>query len=133
MAQFISRVPDFRDLDLDFLPHPGTGDIAKKVGVEAIKRSIRNLVLSNFYDRPFRSYLGSNAQKLLFDNINPLTANFLSDSIREVIDNYEPRAVVTRVVVQVKEDDNGYIAAIEFKVRNNDQPVSFSLFLERLR
>ena len=133
MTQFIARQPDFKDLDLDFIAHPTTGDITKKVGVEAIKRSVRNLVLTNFYDRPFRSYLGSGAQKMLFDNMNPLTANFLSDAIKEVITNYEPRVVVENVVVNMVPDENGYVATITFKIVNNDQPVSFNLFLERLR
>jgi phage baseplate assembly protein W len=133
MAQFIARQPDFRDLDLDFIMNPSTKDVSRKIGVEAIKRSVRNLVLSNFYDRPFRSYLGSNAQKILFDNINPLTANFLSDAIREVIRNYEPRVTIKTINVQVSADNNGYVANITFTINNNDQPVQIQLFLERLR
>ena len=81
------------------MAHPTTGDVMKKTGVDAIKRSIRNLILTNFYDRPFRSYIGSNAQKLLFENANPLTANFLKDAIQEVITNYEPRVKVNDIRV----------------------------------
>lgn len=133
MTQFISRQPDFKDLDLDFIAHPATGDISRKVGVEAIKRSVRNLILSNFYDRPFRSYLGSGAQKLLFENMNAMTANFLSNAIKEVIANYEPRVTVINVAVEMSIDQNGYIATISFRINNNDQPVNFTVFLERIR
>ena len=67
MVQKVTRRNDYSDLDLDFIAHPTTGDVVKKTGVDAIKRSVRNLILTNFYDRPFRSYIGSNAQKILFD------------------------------------------------------------------
>jgi len=67
--QRITRKHDYSDLDLDFLAHPTTGDVVRKTGLDAIKRSVRNLVLTNFYDRKFRSAIGSNATKILFDNI----------------------------------------------------------------
>jgi phage baseplate assembly protein W len=129
----ISRQPNFSDLDLDFMAHPTTGDVMKKTGVDAIKRSIRNLILTNFYDRPFRSYIGSNAQKLLFENANPLTANFLRDSIEEVITNYEPRVKVDNIRVNFDIDNNGYNTTISFIVLNNNLPVVINLFLERIR
>lgn len=128
-----SRKNDFSDLDLDFLPHPTTKDVLKKVGPDAVKRSIRNLILTNFYDRPFRSYIGSNAQKILFDNATPITANFLKDAILEVIQNYEPRVRVVNVRVKFDIDNNGYNATIEFVILNSGAPVVFNLFLERIR
>ncbi len=127
------RTSDYSDLDLDFLAHPTTGDIVKKTGVDAIKRSVRNLVLTNYYDRPFRSYIGSNAQKLLFDNMNPLTAGFLKDAIDEVIRNYEPRVKVIQIAVNTSPDNNGYDATVSFIVLNTSEPVKFNLFLERVR
>jgi phage baseplate assembly protein W len=133
MAQFIARQPDYRDLDLDFIANPVTKDVSRKIGVEALKRSVRNLILTNFYDRPFRSYIGSNAQKLLFDNMNPLTANFLKDAIKETIENYEPRVALKSVIVQIQEDNNGYMVSIDFTIKNNDQPANITVFLERIR
>jgi phage baseplate assembly protein W len=129
----VSRKYDYSDLDLDFIAHPATGDVMKKTGVDAVKRSIRNLVLTNFYDRPFRPWLGSNAQKILFDNANPLTAGFLRDAIKEVITNYEPRVVVNGVDVRFDIDNNGYNARIYFTVLNSGEPVVSTLFLERIR
>lgn len=129
----ISRAPDYSDLDLDFIAHPTTGDVMKKKGVEAIKRSVRNLILTNFYDRPFVSRIGSNAQKLLFENGNLLTANFLKDAIVEVVSNFEPRVLLQDVLVEFDYDNNGYNASIQFIILNRNEPVVTSLFLERIR
>lgn len=133
MVNIIAKQPDYSDLDLDFLAHPTTGDVVKKTGVDAIKRSVRNLILTNFYDKPFRSYVGSNAQKLLFENANPLTSNFLKDAISEVLTNYEPRIAVRGIQVNFDIDNNGYNVAIAFTIRNNNLPVVINLFLERIR
>jgi phage baseplate assembly protein W len=128
-----TRKYDYADLDLDFIKHPTTGDVVKKTGIDAVKRSVRNLVLTNFYDRPFQSYIGSSAQKLLFENANPLIEQFLRDAIREVVENYEPRVNVVEVRVKFDNDNNGYNATIDFIVLNSNTPVRFNLFLERLR
>jgi len=138
IVQKVTRKFDYSDLDLDFIAHPTTKDVVKKRGFDAIKRSIRNLVLTNFYDKPFRSYIGSNVQKILFDNINPFTAIFLRDAIEEVITNFEPRVklredVSNGIVVNVSSDNNGYDVTISFTILNTGAPVTFSLFLERLR
>jgi phage baseplate assembly protein W len=132
-VQKIARKIDYVDLDLDFSVHPVTGDIAKKVGVEAIARSVRNLIFYNFYDKPFQPQLGSNAQKLLFDNITLMTANMLRDAIIQVIENFEPRAEVIDVFVQSQPDENGYSAKIAFKPINRTEPYTISIFLERIR
>ena len=129
----ISRQPDYSDLDLDFIAHPTTGDIVKKIGPDAIKRSVRNLILTNFYDRPFRPGIGSNVQKLLFENPNPLTVNFLKDAIAEVLRNYEPRIAVNDIVVQLNYDQNGFNVRLEYVILNTLQPIVTTLFLERIR
>lgn len=134
----ITRNPPYSDLDLDFLFHPTTKDVRRKTGFDAIKRSIRNLVLTNFYDRKFQSHIGSNAVKLLFDNINIMTATFLQNAIIEVIQNFEPRAQLVEnefrgVMVQVDPDNNGYNVRIEFIEINRGEPVTMSIFLERIR
>jgi phage baseplate assembly protein W len=127
------RTPTYSDLDLDFIPHPTTGDVVRKTGEDAIKRSVRNLILTNFYDRPFRSYIGSNAQKLLFENANAITAALLKDAIREVIENYEPRVKLTNVELQFDYDNNGYNVAMRYIILNREQPAIITLFLERIR
>lgn len=138
MVQKVTRKYDYSDLDLDFIAHPTTKDVVKKTGIDAIKRSIRNLILTNFYDRPFRPYIGSSAQKILFDNVTPLTAIFLKNAIIEVINNYEPRAQLANdsdngVIVQVNADNNGYNVRISFVTVNRSEPAVISFFLERIR
>lgn len=132
MAQ-TARKHDYSDLDLDFMAHPATGDIVRKTGEDAIKRSIRNLVLSNYYERPFRSYIGSNVQKLLFDNMNALTETYLKDAIHEVITLYEPRVRIYEIIVAVSQDNNGYDVRLTFVIVNKNIPVTINLFLERIR
>ena len=124
---------EYVDLDLDFIAHPITGDVVKRTGIESIKRSVRNLILTNFYDRPFRSYIGSNAQKILFDNISSLTARHLQDFITETITNFEPRVSLITVEVLVNEDMNGYIANLAFKMSDRLEPIITTLFLRQLR
>lgn len=133
MASITSRAKDYSDLDLDFTVHPVTKDVVKKIGPNAIARSIRNLVLTNFYERPFRSFIGSNAQKMLFENINPITANVLQDQIRDVILSFEPRATISTISVTPDIDNNGYTARIVFTVNNRPEPYTTTIFLERIR
>lgn len=128
-----SRAADYTDLDLNFIPQPGTKEINKMTGVEAIKRSVRNLILTNFYERPFRHYIGSNAQKLLFDPLTSMTAHMLNTAIQETIQNFEPRVRLLSVAVTPKYDDNGYECLIRFQPLNKLEPVVTSLFLERIR
>jgi len=121
------------DLDLDFTKHPITDDISKKRGVEAIKRSVRNLLLTNKYERPFNPDLGSGIMGLLFELVSPTTANVLELAIREVLENYEPRIIIDNIRIQGDIDRNGYHITLEFTPINTLQPVTIELFLERLR
>lgn len=130
---YINRLPDYADLDLDFLRNPSTSDVSVKVGNEAIKRSIRNLIFTNHYERPFQSYIGSNIRKILFDNISPLTAVLLKDAIAEVINNFESRVKLSKVLVTEDADNNGYNIRLEYIILNRQMPVITSLFLERIR
>ena len=133
MTNKIARNKDYSDLDLDFLPHPTTKDVMRKTGIDSVKRSVRNLIFTNFYDRPFRPYIGSNVQKLLFENANPLVEGFLRDAIKEVIENFEPRVLVKKVEALFDYDNNGYNVRIYFVVLNSSEPVVTTLFLERIR
>ena len=135
MAQpiVISRTPDYSDLDLDFIAHPTTKDVVVKTGADAIKRSVRNLILTNFYEKPFRPGIGSSAVKLLFDNMTPLVSNFLENAIAEVIQNYEPRVQLVNVTVDPDYDNNGYTARLDFIVLNRNEPLTTTIFLERDR
>jgi phage baseplate assembly protein W len=132
MAQ-IARKPTYSDLDLDFIAHPTTGDVMKKTGEDAIKRSVRNLILTNFYDRPFRSFIGSNVNKILFDNITVFTQKFLEDAVRDVLNNYEPRISISNIEVEVDNENNGFYVTLTFNIINMLEPLTTIIFLERIR
>lgn len=133
MVNIIARRKDYSDLDLNFVPHPTTKDVMKKTGEGAIARSVRNLLLTNFYDRPFQSYIGSNALKLLFDNMTPITATFLNNAIRETLANFEPRISVDNLEIKFDPDNNGYSVKLYFTILNRNEPAMITLFLERIR
>ena len=121
------------DLDLDFTAHPVTKDIVLKKDVEAVKRSVRNLVLTNPHERPFHPEIGSGITGILFENVSPTTAVVLQSEIRQVITNFEPRVRLIDISVLGDIDKNGYYATIKFQVINIPNPVTIELFLERLR
>ena len=126
-------VRDFRDLDLSFNIHPVKKDINKHVGVKAVINSIKNLVLTNHYEKPFQPEIGSNVRKLLFENLDDLTAIALQREISEVIRNFEPRASVTKISVIADYDNNGFSVELEFYVINQTNPITITFFLERIR
>ena len=130
---FVNRNPDYADLDLDFVMNPSTGDINILNGVQDIKRSVRNLVFTNFYERKFQSNIGSDVNALLFDLDTPLTPVFLQDAISGVINNFEPRVRLQSVDVSQDIDNNGFNVTLQYIILNRNQPVTSTLFLERIR
>ena len=130
---YINRQPDYKDLDLDFFKHPTTKDVVKKVGADAIKRSVRNLVMTNFYERPFNPMLGSNVRGLLFELTTPLTSVYIKDSIIDLLVNHEPRIRLQDVKVRDDSENNGYNITLEYIILNRELPVVTTLFLERIR
>ena len=111
-----SRV--YKDLNLNFSTNPVTQDVTNVTDVNAVKRSIRNLLLTNHYDRPFHPEIGSNIQALLFENFGPITGNQLTRTIEELIANFEPRARVESVECFPLPDTNTYDIRIYFYVEN---------------
>lgn len=130
---FVNRAPDYTDLDLDFFANPTTKDISIRTGEEAIKRSVRNIIFTNFYDRLFQPWIGSNIRSLLFENVTPITAIMLVDVIRSAINNYEPRVRLTDVRVKEDIDNNGYNVTLEYIILNRELPIVTTIFLERIR
>ncbi len=130
---FINRQPPYSDLDLDFFKARTSNDVSMKEGEEAIKRSVRNLVMTNFYERPFQPDLGGNVRRLLFENVTPVTSVLLQDAISEVINNFEPRVKLNRVQVNGDPDSNGYNVTIQYIILSRQLPVVTGFFLERIR
>ena len=134
MAQVnISRQPDYSDLDLDFQINPITGDINKKKGVDAVKRSLRNLIFTSYYERPFNSSIGSDVPKLLFDNVDLVTASLIEDALKRLINIYEPRVQLTGLIVFADIDNHGFNVQMEYIILNTETPATFNIFLERIR
>jgi len=123
----------FKDIDLDFGRNTVTNDVNKLTDVEAVKRSVRNLVLTNHYERPFHPELGCGIRQLLFENLTPMVAIQLERKVQEVLENFEPRAQINNILARPDLDRNAYELTINFYVIGATEPVTVSTFLERLR
>jgi|TARA_Y100000816_G_scaffold239291_1_gene185604 phage baseplate assembly protein W len=123
----------YKDLDLDFGRNTTTNDVNKLTDVEAVKRSVRNLINTSHYDRPFHPEIGSNIRGLLFEPITPLTSLNLQRKVEEVLTNFEPRIRLVQVLSRPDADLNRYSLRISFYVIGTTLPVTVETFLERLR
>ena len=123
----------FRDIDLDFGRNTTTNDVNIVEDVIAIKRAVKNLVQTNFYERPFHPEIGCGVRGLLFENFTPLTAVFMRKKIEEVLNNYEPRISLTGVNVDDDQDRNRLVVDIHFRIIGVDGPQVVSTFLQRIR
>ena len=121
------------DLDLDFTRHPVTNDVVKITDVEAVKRSVRNLINTQFYERPFHPELGCGVRDMLFENYTPMTGIFMRRKIEEVLSNYEPRASLSSIQVNEQMDRNAIDVVVNFYVLNLPNPVSVTTTLQRIR
>lgn len=129
----VARTRVYSDLNLAFTINPITKDINPVTDIDAVKNSIKNLMLTNFHDRPFNPLLGSGLAALLFENADVFTEIALTDAIELVINRYEPRA--TDVTVQVKDqsDINAYAVTVGFRVFYSETASELEFFLTRLR
>ena len=123
----------YKDLNLDFQQNVATKDIQRIEDVEAVKRSVRNLINTNHYEKPFHPEIGSNLRAMLFELITPQMNHVISKQIELLIKNYEPRCRLVQVITKPQFDRNGYACTISFYVVNYPDPVIVESFLERLR
>lgn len=123
----------FTDIDIAFAAFPVSGDIATKIDEAAIKQAIRNLILTNNYERPFHPEIGSQVNSLLFELYTPMTATVLEQTIRNTINNHEPRVQLLQVKVIGKPDENEVDIQIYFTILNTVQPIRLDLALKRTR
>ena len=129
----IKNERSFVDLDLNFNIHPTTKDINKFKNENAIINAVKNLVLTNHYDRPFQPDIGSNLKRLLFEQVDNVTASLIEREISETIENYEPRVDLKDIVASGFPDQNGYKVQITFFLTNSPNPITVDFFLERVR
>ena len=128
------NVRQYKDLDLFFSKKATSKDISKVTDVKAVKRSVRNLILTNPYEKPFHPEIGSGVRDILFEPMTPITAHVLTRKIQLVIENFEPRARLVGVKALPDLDRNAYEVVIEFYVVNTPtELVDLTVFLERLR
>jgi phage baseplate assembly protein W len=127
-------VKQYTDLDLFFGRKAASNDISKVNDIQAVKRSVRNLVLLNHYEKPFHPEIGSGVRDMLFENMTPTTSHILTRKIEMVIENFEPRARLISVSARPDLDRNEYECTISFYVVNAPtELVDLTVFLERLR
>ena len=128
------NVRQYTDLDLFFGKKSSDSDISKVTDIQAVKRSIRNLVLLNVYEKPFHPEISGGVREMLFELMTPITAQIIAKQVENVINNFEPRAKLVGVRVQPNLDRNLYELTIEFYVVNAPtELVDMSVMLERLR
>ena len=127
------NVKQYRDLDL-FFSKKSNKDVNKVTDVEAVKRSVRNLVLLNSYEKPFHPEIAGDVRALLFENMTPLTSAVIARKVQDVIENFEPRARLTGVQAIPDFDRNAYEVTVYFYVVNAPtELVEVTQLLERLR
>ena len=131
----ISRnVRQYRDIDLFFGRKPISKDVNILLDIENIKRAVKNLVLTNIYEKPFHPEIASGVRDMLFENMTPLTSIILAKKVEEVIENFEPRVRLMSVSARPDLDRNEYEMTIEFFINNlPTELVTVDVFLERLR
>ena len=123
----------YKDLDLDFGRNSVTNDVNKLTDVEAVKRSVRNLINTSHFDRPFHPEIGSSVRAMLFEPMTPLTALNLQRKVQEVLINFEPRIKLVQIVSNPNIDSNSYDLRIYFYVIGSNDLIEVQTFLERLR
>jgi phage baseplate assembly protein W len=123
----------FTDIDLSFDAHPVTKDILRKKDENSIAQSIKTLLLTSHYERPFNPDLGSNLKRFLFEPIDDVTTSLIQDSIFQTLVNFETRIQIEEVVAVPNYDLDQYDVSITFYLKNVIEPITISFFLERIR
>ena len=127
-----SRAVDYLDIDLTFAKRP-SGDIYKKKDAAAVKQSIKNLLLTDFYEKPFQPFFGANLRAMLFELADDDTEDEVEENIRNAINKYEPRAEILTISVNVLPDQNDIRVSVYFKIISTQETVTFTTNLSRLR
>jgi hypothetical protein len=127
------KKPFYSDFYTNFNVHPQNKRLAKYTNEESVKRSIRNLILTEKYDRMFQPEIGCRIKSLLFENMSDIISMEIKKSIQETVDTYEPRARIIDIIVQANESRHAYDIYISFEVINSVNPILLNLTLYRAR
>ena len=123
----------YSDLNLLFTKHPVTADVTKKNDEEAVKASLKNLISTKHYERPFHPEIGCQVYNLLFENFNPITAQVMKKTIYDVINKFEPRVTVLDVKIRQDVDKNDLSVDIIFRLNNSEKPITLTTSITRAR
>ena len=123
----------YSDLNLLFTKHPVTADVTKKNDEEAVKASLRNLISTKHYERPFHPEIGCQVYNLLFENFNPITAQVMKKTIYDAINKFEPRVTVLDVKIREDVDKNDLSVDIIFRLNNSEKPITLTTSITRAR
>jgi phage baseplate assembly protein W len=123
----------YKDLDLNFRVHPIKKDVTMHYNEKAIINSVKNLVSTNFYERPFRPEIGSGVKRILFEMVDSVSGAALERQIAEVINNFEPRVSIETITAIPAPDENGYRISLSFFINTLPNPITINFFLERIR
>ena len=123
----------YSDIPISFTAHPITGNVKKSINRDAVKNSVRNIILTNHGERFFKPKFGGNVTSQLFENASKFTEFNTARSIRIALQNYEPRAEVINVRVDSNPDTNNLTATLKFRIFNDPEPIDLDVLLERTR
>lgn len=132
-SEIVSRKINYRDFDLRMLIHPNTQDIIPLKDLDAVRQSVRNIVLTSFGEKLFKPEFGGNVAKFLFENVSPFTALVIQSTIEDIIRKYEKRVDEVEVIVNDNIDSNAYDVSINFRVINTTEVGKVNFELNRLR
>lgn len=127
------KISIYSDIYKDLTQNPLNGDVAVRRDEEAVKESIKNLILTDKGERLMQPTIGGNIRAMLFENNTPATLKMIEEQVRITVEEYEPRAELIDVEVKSNIDDNKVEVTIVFYVSNVEQPISVNVFLERTR
>jgi len=134
MPSIQTKIPiRHKDLDLNFSIHPVRKDVNKHIDNMAIIHSVKNLLLTNHYEKLFHPEIGSNVRKLLFDNLDSVTAIVLKREIEQVLKNFEPRMSITSLDLRPDYDNNAYGVTLNFNILDRTEPIIIEFSLSRAR
>ena len=133
MAQINRKTRQFSDINLLFTTNPLTTDITKKIDEEAVKASVRNLILTRNYERPFHPEIGCQVYSLLFENFTPITKQTVKRTISDTIEKFEPRVKILDIRVDDRLDKNEISIEVIFRIINSDKPITLNTTISRVR
>jgi len=128
-----TKEPVYSDLLVNFDKHPETGFLTRTTEENAVKRALRNLILTNKGERLYQPDIGCSIRRVLFEDISPVTTELLQNYIEEAVNRYEPRVDLTKVIVNPNEINNSYEVSIIYEIINNSIPQALTLTLQRVR